>query len=1415
MKKTVTWMGVALVLPALATDGIWYRPDWNGSANWSDAANWDHGRIARDGGVATMPSQFGEVKQNVADLVLSGLYFPTLNKSYKLTGNPISLTGEAVVSVAGSSYSPDLQVALQAADATATFTKTGDGTLRPWGPLNGFASLTVDGGALVATNVSGTVFGDAPLAVRSGMAQWAPAGTGDATASVPSVVAAGRMGTVRITRGGNATATLTAGSATASDGATLVIRTTDAASLGTTENVKVAGAEPAPLMPAQISGQSAAAPYALYPVANSAESGFVRAQATASLVSGTDVPGVASVATATTITSETRVAGVEVSNRAPLTIAEGTTLSVGTGLAPAGVWFTDEGSGTANDALNGPGTLAFGDQEGFIYRGAPTSGTTLTVGARITGSQGVSFVARTQGATGTRPQVTFAADYQAAWTGPTHFAGVLATLTPKTIPLASPIHVDGAMGDIRGSGAVKMNVGTYTNEFHLAGGGDGGGALYVTGVSWQKADWQLAPGGALVVDGDAKIGGVDSSLILYRGPVSGSGDLALAGKVHRFEGANTLSGKLTVGDNVSVQAKGAGSFGTGDVVAGSGSRLYYTDAAHVQKGAVAGTSSIFVQNGSVTFEQDVSASRLTLSRTGSAAFAGALTVGELSADAGTTLTGTGSGAVLTLGRDDGSTTRVSADLAGTMAVVKTGADTVEFHGPKSYSGQTSIRQGTLRLSDAFPSAADLAFWLDASDASSYTISDGRVTEWRSKAGTVSKFTPPSQSFKNGVKAKGPEVVAEGPNGLPWFFFQRTEAARLFGSGAGHIREVFCVAQAGPDAANTAGGGGFFGVAWTDVGVRSGASFFGGNTGGSYYQSLSEYWFNGERKTSAAYFNTAPTVLTFGHDIDAVTGFYNTFDTFTPALGGHQIESDTFGRNWDGWIGEVLAFSRVLSEDERKWVENYLAGKWLGRTLHADVSVQPGTALPTTTDLTVNGGATFDLGGVNATVASLAGAGEIVNSSTNPATLTVSGACTFSGRVSGPVTLKLDTATDTGIAFRDGATLAAAGPGTYKVGEWEGGVSTNGLVFWVDAQDTASLCISNSAEGVQFVSNWNCRAATPVKRFYNARNTESAWGRTGQMPRYVANAVNGKPAVYFTTDDFGKYPGRSILFQGWSPSVTVRTLVLVGKCGTSSSGYMLGANSKSEIGFIMDAPNVLRTTGVSFTQQGESLLVNGRDESDNWGTPSLAGDMFVILGTCGDWNKYASRRTDTVWYLGCYGNAGADFYMCEAMAFDRVLSMDELRSLNAYLVRKWGAGGENYPVPALDGASLVAEKGASLDLDGAAVTVPTLGGNNGTLANFASLTVTDSIWLEVVNGIVDPLRLTGDVTFGTAANGNAIPVVVNGATTLDAAHARQEAVVVSGDATGSLTLAEDIPEWRLTRMGTTWALGRTGMMIIFR
>lgn len=1414
MKKVVTWMGVALALPVLATDGLWYNTGWYSSGSWSGAANWSRGQVAREGGVATMPNQFGSISQNVADLTLSGLVFPSLNKAYSLTGNAINLTGDAVVSVSGTTYSPDVRIPLQAANADTTFTKTGDGTLKPWGPLNGFASLMVDGGTLVATNVTDVAFGDSTLKVKSGTAQWAPVTVGDAAATVPAVVAEGRMGTVQMTRGGNTSATLTAGTATVTDGATLVIRTTDATSLGTTEKVVVTGADATPIMPAQIAGQSAAAPSALYPLANSADAGLVRAPSAGALASGTPVAGIATVSTATTLSADTQVAGVEVSNRAVLTIAEGTTLTVGTGLAPAGVWFTDEGSATANDALNGPGTLDFGAQEGFIYRGAPTSGTTLTVGARITGSAGVSFIARNPGS-GARTTLTFADGYKAAWTGPTHFAGVTTTLKPSTIPLASPIHVDGKMGDTKGSARVSMSIGTYTNDFRLAGGGDGNGAIYTSGAGWQKADWTLAAQGALVVVDDAKIGTANYGRNYYKAPVSGSGNLTLAGVVHRFEGANTLSGKVTVSANTTAQAAGAGSFGTGDLAFGDGSRISYTDApatGMAQKGALSGTGAVYLQKADVTFEKDVTAAKLVVSRTASASFAGNLTVRTLVADGGTTITTTGADSVLTLGRDATDTTRVAADLAGTMDFVKTGSDTVEFYGAKSYTGKTLVNQGTLRLSNTFPAESDFAFWVDAADTSTYTVADGRVTEWRSKAGPISKFTPPTQTFKDSVKAKGPEVVAEGPNGKPWFYFQRTEGGRLFADTAAHCREMFFVLQAGPDAAST-GSGGFFGVAWTDVGVRCGTYFSGQSKGGSYYQSLGEYWFNGTRTTDNADISTAPTVLTFGHDYDSLTGFYNSYDRFTPALGGHQTEADSYGRNWDGWIGEVLAFNRVLTDDERKWVENYLSEKWQGKVLHADVVLNPGTALPSATDLLVNGGATFDLGGVSTTVASLAGAGEIVNTSTNPATLTVTGDCTFNGRVSGPVTLKLETATDTEIAFRNGATLAAAGTGTFKVGDWNGGVSTNGLVFWVDAQDTASLCLSNAASGVQFVSNWTCRASSRIPRFYNAKNDVAPWSRKSQMPRYVANAVNGKPAVYFTTDDSSVYTGRSSLWQGWGVDVTIKTLVLVGKRGTAG-GYLLGSNNKSEIGFIMDGSG-LRVTGVSFTQQGENLLVNGKDESNNWDAPSLAGDMFVILGTCSDWNKSASRRTNTVWYLGAYGNAGADFYMCEAMGFDRVLSMEELRSLNAYLTRKWGAGTETYPVPALDAASLAASKGATLDLGGAAVTVPTLGGNNGTLTNFSSLTVTDAIGLDVVNGIVDPLRLMGDVTFGTAENAHTIPVVVNGATTLDASHPRQDAVVVTGEATGSLKLAEDISEWCLSRSGNTWSLGRTGMMLIFR
>jgi autotransporter-associated beta strand protein len=93
---------------------------------------------------------------------------------------------------------------------------------------------------------------------------------------------------------------------------------------------------------------------------------------------------------------------------------------------------------------------------------------------------------------------------------------------------------------------------------------------------------------------------------------------------------------------------------------------------------------------------------------------------------------------------------------------------------------------------------------------------------------------------------------------------------------------------------------------------------------------------------------------------------------------------------NGLIDEVFMFNRALSQSEVQSLYN---------TDH--LVNNSGNVLPTTTPVSVNSGATLDLGGVSQTIASLAGSGVVTNSG-SALTLTTSnntGTTTFSGSIS--------------------------------------------------------------------------------------------------------------------------------------------------------------------------------------------------------------------------------------------------------------------------------------------------------------------------------------------------------------------------------------------------------------------------------
>ena len=121
------------------------------------------------------------------------------------------------------------------------------------------------------------------------------------------------------------------------------------------------------------------------------------------------------------VTADRQVKALLVDNRANLSIAEGVTLTVGDGVHPAGVIFSEQETGDAYTAFSGAGTLAFGNAPGVIWKSTPTDakGRGLDVATRITGTKGVTFASRATGAENVYALFRLENGI-AGWTGPTY-----------------------------------------------------------------------------------------------------------------------------------------------------------------------------------------------------------------------------------------------------------------------------------------------------------------------------------------------------------------------------------------------------------------------------------------------------------------------------------------------------------------------------------------------------------------------------------------------------------------------------------------------------------------------------------------------------------------------------------------------------------------------------------------------------------------------------------------------------------------------------------------------------------------------------------------------------------------------------------------------------------------------------------
>jgi len=326
-----------------------------------------------------------------------------------------------------------------------------------------------------------------------------------------------------------------------------------------------------------------------------------------------------------------------------------------------------------------------------------------------------------------------------------------------------------------------------------------------------------------------------------------------------------------------------------------------------------------------------------------------------------------------------------------LAVQKIGDGVLYLSAGQPFSGPLSIDGGVVRLQDEVaPFLPGLSFVLDASESGCLKLSpDGTVTEWAEQL-TGALFRQTSAACPL------PVYQAKGINGKPAVYFagftNRIATAEKFTQ-----QTVFIVNQ--PEGSPQYGG--IWGAEdpgrGTDYGIRcvGGDVWSGGvNLPHNYFNTFDTYRIDGAEGVS--FTPGRPHILCAQR---ARTDLL----TIPVALGSYFWPE---GRSYKGKIGEILAYNRILSESERQAVENYLAEKWLGKTLHSQAEKSTGKSdgktLSGVADVRIGKQGMLDLNGQDLTVTALAGSGRIVNSRSTPVTLRVTGLSTFTGEVAAGV-----------------------------------------------------------------------------------------------------------------------------------------------------------------------------------------------------------------------------------------------------------------------------------------------------------------------------------------------------------------------------------------------------------------------------
>jgi autotransporter-associated beta strand protein len=313
--------------------------------------------------------------------------------------------------------------------------------------------------------------------------------------------------------------------------------------------------------------------------------------------------------------------------------------------------------------------------------------------------------------------------------------------------------------------------------------------------------------------------------------------------------------------------------------------------------------------------------------------------------------------------------------------VKTGSGTLTVGGLSMVTGSVEVAAGGLVVGGTVyadvPIASGLVYQIDPSRTNTLLFADdGSVTSVVSLVGSnVARRWAYQSSYK------GPLLLSGALNGLPVLDFGNFNSERFLelDQSVDNVRSIFMVF-------GSQGGAGFL-LGQKLVVTGSNQPFHRNNTGG--YGAFATPMFEGgyaENNNIHTYGVTRQDGVIVNPKTTGFSGGYQLIEVHASSgthFSGHGFDRS---RTADGTapsgilrsggqrLGEVLAYDRLLTTEERDQVYAYLNTKWMGRP----VAGVRRTGAAVAAALSAHAGAWMDLGGETVSAQTLSGAGAISN-----------------------------------------------------------------------------------------------------------------------------------------------------------------------------------------------------------------------------------------------------------------------------------------------------------------------------------------------------------------------------------------------------------------------------------------------------